>query len=222
VTKSPESAMTPDGTSGSPTAEQLCETALRLFALKGYASTSVNEIVEAAGVTKPMLYYYYGSKERLARRIVIEPAEALAEELEAIEHSDRTAVEKEIAWMRAQLAFCRETPDRARFVFALYFGPLGADLAEAVGRIGERSKQIIRRIVVQRPDLAGWTDARLDDYVRAIQGQMLSTIIDMLYTCEPTSLHDEPLDDLARRLILDLDAGYVGPQRYDAIPSSHS
>ncbi|UCD79607.1 MAG: TetR/AcrR family transcriptional regulator [Desulfobacterales bacterium] len=45
--------------------ERLLETATALFAEKGYAGTSVREIVERAGVSKPVLYYYFKSKEGL-------------------------------------------------------------------------------------------------------------------------------------------------------------
>lgn len=39
--------------------------ATRLFAEHGYAATSVRELVEAAGCTKPALYYYFESKDAL-------------------------------------------------------------------------------------------------------------------------------------------------------------
>lgn len=39
--------------------------ALELFSKKGFDGTSTAEIVEAAGVTKPTMYHYFGSKEGL-------------------------------------------------------------------------------------------------------------------------------------------------------------
>ena len=36
--------------------------ALELFSSKGYEGVSVSELTEAAGITKPTLYYYFGSK----------------------------------------------------------------------------------------------------------------------------------------------------------------
>jgi len=36
--------------------------ALRLFASHGYAAVGVQEIVDEAGITKPTLYHYFGSK----------------------------------------------------------------------------------------------------------------------------------------------------------------
>jgi len=206
--ESTENRCTETGYGTSATAAHLGRVALELFARKGYASTSVHEIVEAAGVTKPMLYYYFGSKERLARRLVIEPAERLVETLEAIASSDLSHRDREIAWMRAQLQFCRLNQDRARFMFALYFGPLGAELAESVGQIGERAKAVLRKIVAGRPETGRWAPARVEDYVRAVQGQMLSTVIEMLYDERSKALADEPLDTLATRLIGDLDAGF--------------
>ncbi|NCG20655.1 MAG: TetR family transcriptional regulator [Rhodobacterales bacterium] len=41
------------------------DAAIHLFAQHGYGGTSVRAVVEAAGVTKPTLYYWYDSKEGL-------------------------------------------------------------------------------------------------------------------------------------------------------------
>lgn len=45
--------------------ERLLAAALDQFTRRGYAATSVRELCEAAGVTKPVLYYYFKSKEGL-------------------------------------------------------------------------------------------------------------------------------------------------------------
>ena len=43
--------------------------ALELFSAKGYEGVAVSELTEAAGITKPTLYYYFGSKEGLFEAI---------------------------------------------------------------------------------------------------------------------------------------------------------
>ena len=43
--------------------QTILDKALQLFAAKGYEGVSVNELTEAAGIAKPTLYYYFGSKE---------------------------------------------------------------------------------------------------------------------------------------------------------------
>ncbi|MCA5893486.1 TetR/AcrR family transcriptional regulator [Isoptericola sp. NEAU-Y5] len=46
-------------------ADQVLQAALELFASQGYATTSVQQIVEAAGVTKGAMYHYFQSKDDL-------------------------------------------------------------------------------------------------------------------------------------------------------------
>jgi AcrR family transcriptional regulator len=46
--------------------------AANLFADKGYYQVSVREICQAAGVTKPVLYYYFKDKEDLLSKLVLE------------------------------------------------------------------------------------------------------------------------------------------------------
>lgn len=48
-----------------PVQDQVLRAALDLFATQGYANTSVQQIVEAAGVTKGAMYHYFASKDDL-------------------------------------------------------------------------------------------------------------------------------------------------------------
>ncbi|MGD8982470.1 MAG: TetR/AcrR family transcriptional regulator [Desulfobacteraceae bacterium] len=70
---------------------RLMEAGIALFAEQGYASASVREIVARAGVTKPVLYYYFESKEGLFQSI-LNHADALQGEMLAhvLEHSGTT------------------------------------------------------------------------------------------------------------------------------------
>ncbi len=45
--------------------EQLLDVALTVFARQGYHGTSMNDVAEAAGVTKPVLYQHFDSKRHL-------------------------------------------------------------------------------------------------------------------------------------------------------------
>ena len=48
-----------------PIPERLMRVSVELFARNGYAQTSVQQIVDAAGVTKGALYHYFDSKDDL-------------------------------------------------------------------------------------------------------------------------------------------------------------
>ncbi len=49
---------------------RILDAALKLFSAKGYEATSTREICEIAGITKPTLYYFFGSKEGVYRALV--------------------------------------------------------------------------------------------------------------------------------------------------------
>jgi TetR/AcrR family transcriptional regulator len=44
---------------------RILSVATALFAARGFGATSVREVVDAAGVTKPTLYYYFANKDAL-------------------------------------------------------------------------------------------------------------------------------------------------------------
>ena len=50
--------------------EQVLDVALSVFATKGFHDTSMNDIAEAAGVTKPVVYQHYESKRSLFLAII--------------------------------------------------------------------------------------------------------------------------------------------------------
>ena len=50
--------------------EKILQCAEELFYSRGYDAAGVQEIVEMAGVTKPTLYYYFGSKRGLLEAIL--------------------------------------------------------------------------------------------------------------------------------------------------------
>jgi AcrR family transcriptional regulator len=62
--------------------QQLLEVALRLFAARGFEAATMDEIAEAAGVTKPLLYQHFASK----RALYVELCDGVAQSLlEAID-----------------------------------------------------------------------------------------------------------------------------------------
>ena len=65
----------PPLTSPRPTPAQRLElieqAAIRLFAERGFAATTVDDVAKAAGLTKPMLYRHFESKQELAVALMI-------------------------------------------------------------------------------------------------------------------------------------------------------
>ena len=63
--------------------EQVLDVALSVFAVKGFHDTSMNDIAEAAGVTKPVVYQHYESKRALFLAIIDHVGDRMIEVLTA-------------------------------------------------------------------------------------------------------------------------------------------
>ncbi len=60
---------------------QILTEATRLFAERGFAATTLKDIADATGLTRPALYHYFANKEALLARLVSDLTLAPAEEL---------------------------------------------------------------------------------------------------------------------------------------------
>jgi AcrR family transcriptional regulator len=105
------------GRNGSSVPQRLLAESTRLFAEKGYESTSVQEIVDAAGVTKGALYHYYGSKEDLLYEIYGRLLRHQIERLEQIAVADLPVAERVHAAARDMVESTLANLDDARIFF---------------------------------------------------------------------------------------------------------
>jgi len=105
------------------TPDRILKTALELFSTKGYDATSVREICEAAGITKPTLYHFYRSKEGLYRVLVDGTLDEFQGELSARLSAPGTAQERLTRLARAYFEWGRGRRDHMRFIFGLIYGP---------------------------------------------------------------------------------------------------
>ena len=103
--------------------QRLLETATELFADKGYAGTSVREIVERAGVSKPVLYYYFKSKEGLFYAILEWAADVQQEILNEIFTTSGTVLERFIFLYRRISEGVLQYQDLYKMIHGLLYGP---------------------------------------------------------------------------------------------------
>ena len=98
--------------------------AARIFAGTGYSGASIQDIVDAAGTTKPMVYYYFKSKEGLYQEVFRTFHEGVVKDQEAIvARVDLSTKEKLTLLVDVHFDRARSEPERARFMFAAHFGP---------------------------------------------------------------------------------------------------
>jgi len=103
--------------------DRLLEAAIALLSEKGYASTSVREIVERAGVTKPVLYYYFQSKEGIFRAILSWAADLQETILAEVMHTPGTVFDRLVSLYRRVYQGVMENKNLFKMIQNLVFGP---------------------------------------------------------------------------------------------------
>lgn len=127
----PRCAPLPDEAPQGEARERIILAAFRLFGRQGYARTSVSDIADAAGVKKPLLYYYFPGKQALYQSLFQQSQVLLGPLLDdALHRADEgpalpegRAATQLAAVMEALLRLARENADPVRFFLAHTFAP---------------------------------------------------------------------------------------------------
>jgi AcrR family transcriptional regulator len=106
-----------------PSSDRILLSALELFSSKGYDATSVREICAAAGITKPTLYHFYGSKEGVYRALVDGALEDFRRAVTRALKAPGSAVDRLRRVGRAYFESARGRRDLLRFIFGLIHNP---------------------------------------------------------------------------------------------------
>ncbi len=113
--------------------------ALELFSKRGYEAVGVQEIVDTAGITKPTLYYHFGSKEGLFRALAEEEYARFNDAIRkaAVYVPHPTEYEKDIlpALVALSLAYYRYATAHGQFYrmqMALSFAPPESEVGSIV------------------------------------------------------------------------------------------
>ena len=107
------------------TRQQILQAALRLFAHSGYAAASVQAIVDAANVTKPVLYYHFGNKEGLYSALIEWAADERLRRSQAAAGRGRNLTEKFTEVLATTFEFVRENKELTRLSIGTAFAAKG-------------------------------------------------------------------------------------------------
>lgn len=129
--------------------QQVLDIAHARFAAHGYAAVTMEDVAAAAGVTKPLLYAYFGNKERLYLACMEPAGEAMvATVTDAVAAADGPA-DALRRGLRAFFAFVDEDRDAWRVLFDETL-PAGGEIAERVAEYRERMLGFIAQTLLTR------------------------------------------------------------------------
>lgn len=129
--------------------ERLLRAAAELFARKGYAATSVHEIVAACGVTKPVLYYYFGSKEGLFLQLMGEALQLFEATIAGALSREGSVRERICRLLEEVFALILSNLELARMAHALYFGPTQDAPLFDLEAFHQRLREVVRGLVAE-------------------------------------------------------------------------
>jgi AcrR family transcriptional regulator len=160
--------------------ERILNKALELFSSKGYDATSVREVCEAAGITKPTLYYFYGSKEGVYRALVDGALDEFRQDLvQRLQTGTTRDKLKKVA--RGYFEHASSQRELMKFIFSLVYNPASSApktdfprfYAEVVGLIADSVEE-----GVASGELApGPTDVRMLVFMGALGEAVCGSLI---------------------------------------------
>jgi AcrR family transcriptional regulator len=175
--------------------EAIRSAAIKLFAAEGYAATTTREICQQAGVTKPALYYHFGSKDQLYYGLMLDAHNEFLKEVTRASHRGKTTCEKFIEVLGADFALIRRDPALSRLFFRMAFAAEKDSPEVNFVAFGQEWQQILAGIArdgVQRGELRGDPG----EIAEALMG------IHLLYTLSFLLIGKPKLDRaLARRMV---------------------
>lgn len=181
--------------------QKILDSALKLFAKKGYDAVSTMEIVNDAGITKPTMYYYFGSKEGLLEDILRCHYERFLKDLEKA-----ASLPEDIP-----LTFFRIM--RVYFDYALVNTDFMLLKLSTINRIGEDTAYLLSKPYIEKENalINGFftTATSFAGNIKGKESLCTMTFVSIahgaistyLHSCDPTLLSDENIYRLRQQFL---------------------
>ncbi len=165
--------------------EAILKSAIEVFAQKGYAGASTREICERAGVTKPVLYYHFRSKEHLYRELMIDSFSGYQKRLLRASQSRGSLRERLVRMVQTDFLTTREDPMRVMFLLRMIFSPGEQHPLFDFVREMEKERNLIGGVLQEGVD-AGLLSGNVRELATALMGMQLMATLEHLFTGRST------------------------------------
>jgi AcrR family transcriptional regulator len=151
------------GTKGVPRLEretQILAVASEIFAAEGFGATNIQSVADQAGISKPLIYNYFGSKEGLFLACLERAGAMVADEIERIAQGDAVGIERGMRTLEGMFNVLEDQ----RHLWWLFYdrtAPTTGAIADSVSHYTARITKLADEGVAELMSLSGITD-RLD------------------------------------------------------------
>lgn len=142
------------GTKGVPRLDregQILDVAAREFGSHGYAATNLADVAQLAGISKPLIYNYFGSKEGLFTACLDRAGSVVADEIERIAREGNTGLERGMRTLRGIFTILEPQPHLWRLFFdasAPHSGAVGNSTAHYKHRITKLAEEGVSELLL--------------------------------------------------------------------------
>jgi TetR/AcrR family transcriptional regulator len=155
---------------------KILERALELFSSRGYDAVGVQEVADAAGLKKPTLYHYFGSKSGLLKTLLDVHFDELFQSLEKAADYQGDVKNTLTAVCFTYFDFAQKHPAFYRMQLAMWFSPPESDSFKAVAAVNERQQQLFEALFLKAAKDHGNMRGRHQAYSATLLG-MINTYI---------------------------------------------
>ena len=171
--------------------QKIINTALNLFAKKGYDAVSTVEIAQEAGITKPTMYYYFGSKEGLLSEILNIHYNRFISDLESAASLPEDIALTFFRLMRVYFDFALQNKDFIMFKLSI-FNRIGEDTTYRLSRqYIDRESSIITNVFNVAANHVGNIKGKEDLCTVSFVGVTHAAIGSYFHTGDETLLSDD-------------------------------
>jgi AcrR family transcriptional regulator len=151
--------------------EQILRVAEEVFAGRGFQATTMEDIAERVGVTKPLIYEYFGSKEGLLSACITRARTQLRVATEAAWEEVGTEAPLEVVFRAGVHAFFEFIDEHANaFVLIQQEGAVASQASPLIESIREQQSAATMATFRKAPSLAAVPDQLLEGHVEVIIG----------------------------------------------------
>jgi AcrR family transcriptional regulator len=145
------------GTKGVPRLEresQILVVASEIFGTDGYGATNIQTIADRAGISKPLIYNYFGSKEGLFLACLERAGQIIIDEIERVAHGDAIGIERGMLTLQAMFAIL----EPQRYLWRLIYdstAPRDGAVADTTAHYADRITKLADEGVAELMRLGG-------------------------------------------------------------------
>lgn len=178
---------------------QILSIASEHFGTSGFATTSVASIAQAADISKPLIYNYFGSKEGLYEACLDRGGSLLADEIERVARGEAVGLERGMLTLAALFTLL----EPQRYLWRLFFDPTAPQtgrVAEVVETYTDRIGKLADEGVAELMNLAGNSDELDISVLTAVWLGVVDSVMNW-WVAHPDQTAEQMTDRCARLLV---------------------